>query len=1309
MFNSPSRASTPRRSHIGGPRPSSIRGSRAGTPAGPGPSSASAASSSRPQSPALSAAAKRRSYVRPGARDFHNLDDNASDSQSVASGYTNDADLTAGAGTVAPATTALSPGHILKRDDYSAVTVFSSLPRDVITALEASDPYIDAVTGHLDVQTGYGVLVNSKTCYVWSFANRSAFSTCYTFQTASQQNGKTAIHALPHAALVPRSSEREPGLLLASVDGQIRFWDSISASLTGQERSQTLNVALGANENIVGLTRTDAATYIVATSQSRLFRISVASSGGRLVAQITAFAQSRGIFGRWFGGGAAAAGQSSASAFSSASEGIVSVVACPSVPNQGSRDIFAIGQRMVQKWRIADGGSERLLGEQDIGRTIANAVMSSPDEVANLADSIGLEIIDAAARTDGSIYVLYSYVKQPNRPLAYGMATVSCPSDHGSFLVAANDIFEYTGLRDPRPYSSPRLVVPNGGPAVFVAFADALLLILTANDDLERFEDRIVLKDSARNRFLGCGYEGVDVEPSNSSLAALSCLSAQSGALLVEFDIEAARKFASRSAEPAERQAAFNERLQNQLEQVVFFDEGESNPLSFAISSRRPLQGDLESVAERISSEIVSATSRHLPQLVDLREQIAHRLSYLVKVIEALNTNHLVSLLGHRSRSRLCADAQLVSAGADLWRHYNQRMGSSRFGGQGIASPLAEAIEDVMAGQGQPYDQDLVRMFFRSQLAGIVALFENLQARLKAAEAEPFDVKVDTISELGRIALTAFGAADRYKQISSQQYVLDNRTSYEAWTCRPISLQLLESLFVATEKLIHDRSRELGGRVDAETVQGDSEVNLFDFNLQKELKTNLCELAKCTLISYEERISYLASSSDGDKERERSITEAKYQTLRPKLLKPLVVIGRADRAFNLAERHGDFRTLTELCVDPSTGNPEGQIQYYLRRYGKPFAFELFQYYVQTEQYKKLLSPSSEWNGLLNDFLKDTENTRISWLHDLKLHQYQEASSTLLSEAEEERQDLKTKHVFLSLGKLSYLSELSEEQIGSVEEQERIGVIDDQLDLVTVHEKLKEVFRSCIEEQMGGLSDQQGDVSRLADIVVDTLMTARAGDEAYTSHFHVLTTSLLSGGVLTSEDLIDLLTLKDTSTRESVTDFTLALQVCLRASAQLQSTRLEAMLHSIWRRSILSDNWPSITATKDASDEEMQRRLESSAFYQTLYQTLHDHTEDDSDASILQSFVPSLDELLTPPEKSVIQARIENTTKYTSIDTSLETYVELLMADIEAEVEMVRELVGQGEEVPLTGQWIREAMRRAEKGVILGREEVDMSQ
>lgn len=147
--------------------------------------------------------------------------------------------------------------------------------------------------------------------------------------------------------------------------------------------------------------------------------------------------------------------------------------------------------------------------------------------------------------SDGGVRVLYSFARQTNKPLFYGIASLAL-SEQGTFVVENNDLLEYRALRDPRPYTTPRLILPNGGSAYFVIFVDTIVIGLSSESGTGTpLQDQVVLKDSVRNRILGFGSEDAEVR-SDGSIAAITCLCAQSGTLLIEFDITAAEAFTER-------------------------------------------------------------------------------------------------------------------------------------------------------------------------------------------------------------------------------------------------------------------------------------------------------------------------------------------------------------------------------------------------------------------------------------------------------------------------------------------------------------------------------------------------------------------------------------------------------------------------------------------------------------------------------------------------------------------------------------------------------------------------------------------
>ena len=62
---------------------------------------------------------------------------------------------------------------------------------------------------------------------------------------------------VPFASLLPFGPSREPGLILVSSSGEVRFWDSIGTGLAGAERFSTAKIPLLDTETVDGLERID--------------------------------------------------------------------------------------------------------------------------------------------------------------------------------------------------------------------------------------------------------------------------------------------------------------------------------------------------------------------------------------------------------------------------------------------------------------------------------------------------------------------------------------------------------------------------------------------------------------------------------------------------------------------------------------------------------------------------------------------------------------------------------------------------------------------------------------------------------------------------------------------------------------------------------------------------------------------------------------------------------------------------------------------------------------------------------------------
>lgn len=82
-------------------------------------------------------------------------------------------------------------------------------------------------------------------------------------------------------------------------------------------------------------------------------------------------------------------------------------------------------------------------------------------------------------------------------------------------------------------------------------------------------------------------------------------------------------------------------------------------------------------------------------------------------------------------------------------------------------------------------------------------------------------------------------------------------------------------------------------------------------------------------------------------------------------------------AFELGERHGDFESLVRLANDPAHGS-SARISAYLDRYGREFAFPLYEYYLAERKLRTLLEPAEKHRALLTEFLDSTDNDGLSF-------------------------------------------------------------------------------------------------------------------------------------------------------------------------------------------------------------------------------------------------------------------------------------------------------------------------------------------
>ncbi|GAA5979128.1 hypothetical protein JCM11641_008435 [Rhodosporidiobolus odoratus] len=1072
---------------------------------------------------------------------------------------------------------------VLVKDDKYAIMERTGPPDEVVQAIAGSDPYTQPVKAVLDPVTGFALLVSSEFCFVWNWTNRTGSTTTYVFPVPPQEalpSNVTAYSPLSFASLVPSPSaagQREPGFLLSSNTGALRYWDTLSLALSGVDRFKTAFLPLNEGELVRELRIVSPTTYLASTSQARIFAVSVVSTGGRADLSIRPLERQTGwagsLFSAVFGSGRVIDPRA----------GILALAVSP--PRTGAaekeRTVYAVMEKNVQVWtvpaRSLESGGERLVVEQDIFHAILVALAGEDGgKVGNehwALNSGKVEVLDAATTAEGELVVLVSHVDGATQEGARSFAVIvlQIGAQHGE--VQAKGIVElaYQARPDPRPLSTPRLHL---GPSdvVFVTFADAVVLASLDSP----FEESFPLRSSS-TRIVGTSLPAY-ISPSPSAAPPANTLF-----LLTSTSSTLSVSVVSRPVAVPDK----TRKLQTRLEQAVFFGSAmeAENPLSFDLQPG--FEGDLAKAAVGLSAGILASSSPNMPLILDLRAQLSDRVHRARALVEFINANGLLGKLPQATRRQLSWDAERLSAAVALWHHQNARLGAG-------SSPLSDGILTYMDEIGEGFGEDPLRLFFRTKIAALGPVLEEVSKQAKAVMAGSSagtEEKSVHLQEANQIVLLAYNALTRHRADTPTLYGLDpSLLPSEPWSSRPALLEPLQWLFDATDSLLRERVRDFGANVEQEARYGEGSLMGSQQQMQVELKRQMESLAEFAFSAFEERLLFLATINGDATTPDQRALEERYLALRPRVIRTLVSVGAVPAAFQLAEKHRDFVSLVELANDPSHGS-RAKVNLFLDTYAEEFAFPLYQFYQRQGQLRTLLEPLPEHRKLLTSYLDATDNDKLAWINDIAVDRFEHGTEALSGKAVEEPV-LAQKKLMLSLSKLTRLASIDRDVLTSEPLQRALETVDDALDLVNSQSGLQTLFASRLSGgEIGMAAEEEGEA------VVERVAPALGDRPAFAQQYAKLAGSLFAGRSLTAEDLIDLFALKE-NVGEQSNDFATALDVLVRAK-DLPAARKKVALENIWRRVYIQDDWASLKAATGLKDEEMAGALRSTAFYATL--------------------------------------------------------------------------------------------------------------
>lgn len=238
-----------------------------------------------------------------------------------------------------------------------------------------------------------------------------------------------------------------------------------------------------------------------------------------------------------------------------------------------------------------------------------------------------------------------------------------------------------------------------------------------------------------------------------------------------------------------------------------------------------------------------------------------------------------------------------------------------------------------------------------------------------------------------------------------------------------------------------------------------------------------------------------------------------------------------------------------LTHNPASSDGPARIETYIEKYGRDFAFVLYQWYIDQGQLYDLLSQDEVYGRLLTAFFEAHPHPELSWIHDIAIRNYGGAAMAL-HEVEGATAPLAEKHLMASIGKLAAVADAKQRgQTALIEE------IDDSLDLVNTE--------SALAAHLTELAPGSGHPKKANG--KKYVAGLKLGYPAFEQLLEQQVGTLLDGDALDVEALVDVLTL----TMSRPDDAALALERLAHDTA-LPEGRKQVALISTWRRVYIHD-------------------------------------------------------------------------------------------------------------------------------------------
>ncbi|KAL6921765.1 hypothetical protein ACHAPO_006942 [Fusarium lateritium] len=822
----------------------------------------------------------------------------------------------------------------------------------------------------------------------------------------------------------------------------------------------------------------------------------------------------------------------------------------------------------------------------------------------------------------------------------------------------------------------PRLYLPRPALVAFVVFDRATVIASIAvppqspESQLQidshilpaAFEDVIDFREDDVHEIIGSGFEEITSastheenrlhRPKTKNPAVVLMVRGAGAVRIVTTDVD---KFAS--DQPPKVSA------KSKIEQAVFFGVKQDNPLFF--DGRQDIKFADEEIAEaalEISHEILSSSTPFISTLpASLEDNLRARSNALERLVTQLRV--MGADLNRKTRWSLLYDAEKMHVATLLWkRHETFTAARPANDKKSLVGTIVEFIH-----QGQKHNPvaeigevDRVRHWFINDVFRLELFVAWAYEVIKTLYKDNLldDAKVNVmIYEAIQVYNCTYTAAHDFRKNSLSSYGLGFeelrlgilRDGYddlpEPWTGSQYVANNAKRLVDLSDQWVlknHDagESNKAANQPDPKVVS-----KIFE-----ELPTLIDGMLT----------SVLEYARWSDKQTDQKVMSQQFAKVyaTDRFEKPLALArsGKWEEGASIAEKHECLRALSVILLDHiqiledrlgesglslvETQNlkrlrdsKKTKLQNSFSTYGQAFAFPAYEFLLQKHGVEDVLEFDLDNHGFKTQFLRSKpELARISWINDVQQEKdVGHSADTLIDLALKKEQQVWSKKIELSLGKLALMAELEEKNI-------KAGGLKVNADEVRAEEKLKQVDRELVaikiqdqlyHQVLPSTYDAVDDAAALNFAMEVHSMNIPRRQKAQHQIFEDGMKRLLQHEALDAMTLIDLLTLiylKPESRAEIANPFWLALLV---AENSCHPDEVKEAKRMIWRRLFIRDDWSRINDTQLKDDREVVERLEDTELYSMLtdcisFQDTREPFRPQSPKEVLGAFTDNLD-------------------------------------------------------------------------------------